>query len=66
MSMLCGKNASLEIIRLDQSVTMNGDAKKKTYTEVPFPTPEQRRRLTPKYRFLLPSSVRPWSSTCRR
>jgi hypothetical protein len=45
MSMLCGKNATLEIIRLDQSVTKNGDAKKKTYTEVPLPTPEQRQAM---------------------
>ena len=45
MSMLCGKNDSLEIVRLDQSVTMNGDAKKKTYTETPFPTPEQRQAI---------------------
>lgn len=45
MSMLCGKNDSLEIVRLDQSVTMNGDAKKKTYTETPFPTPEQRQAM---------------------
>jgi hypothetical protein len=45
MSMLCGKNASLEIIRLDQSVTMRGDSKKKTYTEVPFLTPEQRQAM---------------------
>ncbi len=49
MSMLCGKNDSLEIVRLDQSVTMHGDAKKKTYTETPFPDPR--------------SSVRPSSST---
>ena len=45
MSMLCGKNDTLEIVRLDQSVTMNGDAKKKSYTEVPFPTPEQRQAM---------------------
>ncbi len=45
MSMLCGKNDSLEIIRLDQSVTMHGDAKKKTYTETPFMTPEQRQAV---------------------
>ncbi len=45
MSMLCGKNRSLEIVRLDRSVTMNGDEKKKTYTETPFLTPEQRQAL---------------------
>jgi hypothetical protein len=45
MSMLCGKNGSLEIVRLDQSVTMHGDAKKKSYTETPFPTPEQRQAM---------------------
>jgi len=45
MSMLCGKNESLEIVRLDQSVTMRGDAKKKSYTETPFPTPEQRQAI---------------------
>jgi hypothetical protein len=45
MSMLCGKNESLEIVRLDQSLTRHGDAKKKTYTEVPFPTPEQRQAM---------------------
>ena len=45
MSMLCGKNGSLEIVRLDQSVTMHGDTKKKTYTATPFPTPEQRQAM---------------------
>jgi len=43
MSMLCGKNEGLEIIRLDESLTLHGDAKKKTYTSTPFPTPEQRK-----------------------
>ena len=45
MSMLCGKNDSLEIIRLDQSLTKRGDAKKKTYTESPIPTPDQRKAM---------------------
>jgi hypothetical protein len=45
MSMLCGKNETLDIIRLDESLTLRGDAKKKTYTEVPFPTPEQRKAM---------------------
>ena len=43
--MLCGKNEILEIIRLDESLTLHGDAKKKTYTETPFPTPEQRKEM---------------------
>lgn len=45
MSMLCGKNEGLEIVRLDRDVVMKGDAKKKSYTETPFPTPEQRAAL---------------------
>src|SRR5580765_271473 len=45
MSMLCGKNESREIVRLDRDVVMKGDAKKKSYTETPFPTPEQRQAL---------------------
>lgn len=45
MSMLCGKNQGLEIVRLDRDVTWSGDAKKKQYTEVAFPTPEQRRAM---------------------
>ena len=45
MSMLCGKNGSLEIVRLDDSLTMHGDTKKKTYTATPFPTPEQRQAM---------------------
>ena len=48
MSMLCGKNESLEIIRLDESLTLHGDAKKKTYTSTPFPTPEQRKAMEEK------------------
>ncbi len=42
MSMLCGKNDSLEIIRIDKTLTMTADTKKKTYLETPFPTAEQR------------------------
>ena len=45
MSMLCGKNDSLEIVRLDRDLIMTADTKKKTYIEKPFPTPEQRRVL---------------------
>ncbi len=45
MSMFCGKNESLDIIRLDESLTLKGDAKKKTYIETPFPTPEQRKEM---------------------
>ena len=41
MSMFCGKNSSLEIIRIDRGLTMTADTKKKTYLEKPFPTPEQ-------------------------
>ena len=43
MSMLCGENSSVEIIRLDRDLTWSEEPKKKTYTEIPFPTPEQRR-----------------------
>ncbi len=53
MSMLCGKNGSLEIVRLDQSVTLHGDAKKKTYTEVPFLTPEQRQAMQQKMQAMI-------------
>lgn len=45
MSMLCGKNSSLEIVRLDRDVILSGEPKKKSYTETPFPTAEQRRAL---------------------
>jgi hypothetical protein len=41
MSMFCGKNSSLEIVRIDRGLTMTADTKKKTYLEKPFPTPEQ-------------------------
>lgn len=41
MSMFCGKNSSLEIVRIDRNLTMSADTKKKTYMEKPFPTPEQ-------------------------
>jgi hypothetical protein len=41
MSMFCGKNSSLEIVRIDRGLTMSADTKKKTYLEKPFPTPEQ-------------------------
>ncbi len=45
MSMLCGHNGSLEIIRLDRAVIMSADPGKKSYVEKPLPTPEERRAL---------------------
>jgi len=45
LSMLCGKNSSLEIVRLDRDVILKGDAKKKSYTETPLPTPAERQAL---------------------
>lgn len=50
MSMLCGKNQGLEIVRLDRDVTWSGEPKKKQYTEVAFATPEQRRALEERMR----------------
>jgi hypothetical protein len=50
MSMLCGKNQSLEIVRLDRDVTWSAEPKKKQYTEVAFATPEQRRALEERMR----------------
>ncbi|HMA00225.1 MAG TPA: hypothetical protein VKP66_19960 [Steroidobacteraceae bacterium] len=43
MSMFCGHNKTVDIVRLDRDVTWDMDAKKKRYTETPFPTPEQQR-----------------------
>ena len=43
MSILCGKNSTVEIVRLDRDLTWSEEPKKKTYTEIPFPTPAQRR-----------------------
>jgi hypothetical protein len=43
MSMLCGHNKSVEIVRLDRDLTWTMEPKQKRYTEIPFPTPEQQR-----------------------
>ncbi len=45
MSMFCGHNRSVDIVRLDREVTWDMEPKKKRYTERPFPTPEQQRAL---------------------
>src|ERR1700688_4613105 len=43
MSMFCGHNKTVDIVRLDRDVTWDMEPKKKRYTETPFPTPEQQR-----------------------
>lgn len=43
MSMFCGHNTAVDIVRLDRGVTWSIEPKKKRYTEIPFPTPEERR-----------------------
>jgi hypothetical protein len=45
MSMFCGHNKSVDIVRLDRGVTWDMEPKKKLYTERPFPTAEQQRAL---------------------
>jgi hypothetical protein len=45
MSMLCPKVSSLDIVRLDRDVILKGDARKKSYTETPLPTPAERQAL---------------------
>jgi hypothetical protein len=45
MSMFCGHNKTVDIVRLDRDVTWDMEPKKKRYTETPFPTPEQQRAL---------------------
>ncbi len=45
MSMFCGHNKTVDIVRLDREVTWVMEPKKKRYTERPFPTPEQQRAL---------------------
>jgi hypothetical protein len=45
MSMFCGHNKAVDIVRLDRAVTWDMEPKKKRYTETPFPTPEQQRAL---------------------
>jgi len=41
MSLLCGKQQSGEIVRLDRDLTWSLEPQKKEYRETPFPTPEQ-------------------------
>ena len=43
MSLLCGKTQQVDIVRLDRGVTWKVEPKKKRYTEIPLPTPEQSR-----------------------
>jgi hypothetical protein len=43
MSMFCGHNTAVDIVRLDRGVTWSIEPKKKRYTEIPLPTPEERR-----------------------
>jgi len=45
MSMFCGHNKTVDIVRLDREVTWDMEPKKKRYTETPFPTPDQQRAL---------------------
>jgi hypothetical protein len=45
MSMFCGHNKSVDIVRLDREVTWDMEPKKKRYTERLFLTPEQERAL---------------------
>jgi hypothetical protein len=43
MSLFCGHNKTVDIVRLDRGVTWKIEPKQKRYTEFPIPTPEQRR-----------------------
>jgi len=43
MSLFCGHNKTVDIVRLDRGVTWKVEPKQKRYTEFPIPTPEQRR-----------------------
>jgi hypothetical protein len=43
MSLMCGKTQQVDIVRLDHGVTWKVEPKKKRYTEIPLPTPEQSR-----------------------
>jgi hypothetical protein len=45
MSMFCGHNKTVDIVRLDREVTWDMEPKKKRYTEIPFPTPAQQRAV---------------------
>jgi hypothetical protein len=42
LALLAGTTRSADIVRLDRDLTWRLDVDKKRYTEVPFPTPEQR------------------------
>ncbi len=48
MSMICGKNATGEIVRLDKSLTYRLQPDKKTYREEHFPTEAERREMQQK------------------
>lgn len=43
MSMFCGHNKAVDIVRVDRGVSWKIEPKQKRYTEIPFPTPEARR-----------------------
>jgi hypothetical protein len=43
MSMFCGHNKAVDIVRVDRGVTWKIEPKQKRYTEIPFPTPEEHR-----------------------
>jgi hypothetical protein len=45
MSMFCGHNKAVDIVRLDRDVTWDMEPKKKRFTETPIPTPEQQRAI---------------------
>ena len=45
MSMFCGHNRKIDIVRLDRDLTWDVEPKKKRYTEALLPTPEQQRAL---------------------
>jgi hypothetical protein len=45
MSLFCGHNKAVDIVRLDRGVTWKIEPKQKRYTEIPFPTPEQWRAV---------------------
>ena len=45
MSMFCGHNKAVDIVRVDRGLTWIVEPKKKRYTETPLPTPEETRAL---------------------
>lgn len=45
MSIFCGHNKAVDIVRVDRGLTWNAEPKKKRYTETPLPTPEETRAL---------------------